>query len=312
VTTLPAARRAADAHPWQATPGDHIVAGLARHILVLPLAVRAAVSVALLGAMAAIDVATGNEVSFSIFYLLPVSFAGALISRRAGIVMAVASAATWGFIEIATGTAYSAAWIPYWNTGVRLGFFVLVNELIERLRRAHGRERAMAREDPLTGIANTRVFSEHAERVIASARRTRRPFTVAYVDLDGFKQVNDQLGHSEGDRLLRTVALVIADSIRATDLVARLGGDEFAILMPETGATQAGRMLSRVASLVAAGTAHHTAVAATIGAVTFIDAPESVDQALGEADALMYRGKTEGRGRILQETWPRARVGRGV
>jgi diguanylate cyclase (GGDEF)-like protein len=219
-------------------------------------------------------------------------------------VLAVAGAATWGYIEVATGRPYSAAWIPYWNSAVRLGVFVLVNELTEHLRRSHARQRALAREDSLTGIANARVFEEHAHREIARSRRSGFPLTVAYLDLDGFKGVNDSFGHSEGDRLLRTIATLVAQSARATDVVARVGGDEFAVLMPDTDAEQARALLERIAGAVADGVGRRWGVGVTIGAATFREPPEDVDHAVREADALMYRGKGAGRGRIIQATWP--------
>lgn len=268
-----------------------------------PLRPKILLSLLLLGIVALLDTVTGNELSFSIFYLAPVSYAGASISRRAGLVVAILSSATWGYLEVTTGS-FSVAWIPYWNAGVRLGFFVLVNELIEGLRRSHATQRALARQDSLTGIANARVFHEHSERAIATSRRTRRPLTVAYVDLDRFKQVNDALGHSEGDRLLRTVAGVLSDHVRSTDVVARLGGDEFGVLMPDTDSASARTSLERIADALAREVGTQWPVGATIGAVTFVEPPPSVDVALHEADALMYRGKAEGRGRIVQAPWP--------
>jgi diguanylate cyclase (GGDEF)-like protein len=274
-------------------------------ILSTPVAVRWLLGAALLACVAGLDASTGNEISFSIFYLLPVSFAGALISRRAGVIFSVLSAVLWGYIDVAIGRAFSAAWIPYWNSAVRLAFFLLVNELIQRLLQAHVKQRALAREDPITGIANARVFAEHAQWAIALSRRSGRPFTLAYIDLDHFKQVNDKFGHSEGDRLLRTIALIMEHGARSSDFVARLGGDEFGILMPDTDAEQARALLERIAASVADRAGAHWGVGATFGAVTFTRPPESVDRALQEADALMYRGKANGRNLILQTSWPR-------
>lgn len=122
--------------------------------------------------------------------------------------------------------------------------------------------------------------------------------------MDRFKQVNDGLGHAEGDRVLRTVAKLIAHSARATDVVARLGGDEFGILMPETGLEQARVSLERVAAALATGATGHYSVGATLGAMTFTEPPEDVAFAVHLADTLMYRAKAGGRGRILQDTWP--------
>ena len=197
--------------------------------------IRFGLSVVLVVVVAALDALTGAEVSFSIFYLIPVAFAAGFLSRRSGWMIAALSAGIWGLLELTMGRRYTAAWIPYWNAAVRLGFFLLITELIDRLRSAHVRVREMSRTDSLTGIANARVFEEHVDGAIAQCRRSGRPFSITFVDLDRFKQVNDELGHSEGDRLLQAFAGLIADRLRTTDVVARLGGDEFGILMTDTG-----------------------------------------------------------------------------
>ncbi len=285
------------------------VEGLAERVGSLALPERVLLALVLLGIVAALDVATGSELSFSIFYLVPVALAGAFISRRAGAVFGVLGATVWGYLEVTTGRPYSAAWIPVWNTLVRLGFFLLVNELIARLRQTHESVRALARNDSLTGIPNGRVFEEYAGRVIALSRRNGRPFTVAYVDLDHFKQVNDRYGHSEGDAVLRATAALIAECVRSSDVVARLGGDEFGLVMPDTGREQAQATLQRVFDGVTGELAARWGVGATIGAVTFLESPVDVDFAVHEADTLMYRGKAAGRGRVLQSVWPDALEG---
>ncbi len=288
-----------------------VVSVLVNGVLSTPSALRFALSIGLLAFVAALDTMTGPEISFSVFYLIPVAFAGGFVSFRAGWAVAGASAAVWGYLDVTTGQSYLAAWIPYWNSGIRLGFFLIVNEMIHILRGAHAHLRELSRTDTLTGLANTHVFEEHADRVIAQARRDGRSFTITYVDLDRFKRVNDELGHAEGDRLLRTVAVLIGDSLRTTDIVARLGGDEFGILMPDTGVDQAKMSLERIAAAIAHGVEGQWEVGATFGAVTFSTPPDNVDFAVRQADALMYRGKAEGRGRILQATWTESGVSRG-
>ena len=269
-----------------------------------PLWARVAVCLALLGAVGLLDAATGPEISFSVFYLVPVLFAGSFVSRGAGRAMAFASAATWGLLDVFTGEVYSAMWIPLWNSAVRLIFFLLIIELVETLQQALSMQRDLARTDSVTGIANARVFAEHLDQVIARSRRDGRAFTITYIDLDRFKQVNDTFGHSEGDRLLRAVATILGRGIRETDIVARLGGDEFGLLMPETDAAHARASLDRIAAALALELGEKWGVGATFGAVTFEIPPGGADAAVQMADNLMYSGKAGGGSRILQDTWP--------
>lgn len=273
--------------------------------------VRFVIALGLLALVAWLDTVTGPEVSFSIFYLIPVVFATAVVSRRVGQAVAVVSAVAWGSVDLSTGTPYSAAWIPYWNSLVRLAFFLFIVQLLAGLLRAHARERLLSRTDSVTGIANARVFREHLERTIAQSRRSKRPFTVVFVDLDHFKRVNDSLGHSEGDRLLREVARTMVNTLRTTDLVARLGGDEFGILMPDTDAEQAGLSIGRVSGELGAAVRGRWPVGATFGAVTVVEPTLEAEATLHLADALMYEGKAAGRGRIFHRSWPECVVAVG-
>jgi diguanylate cyclase (GGDEF)-like protein len=268
-----------------------------------PLFVRAATCLLLLGLIGLLDELTGVELSFSVFYLIPVLFAGVFISRTTGRVTALAGAAVWGYLEVVE-RVYSAAWIPAWNTAVRLMFFLAINELVHVARAAHSREREFSRSDSLTGIANRRVFAERVDQEIAQSKRDGRPFTIVYADLDRFKQVNDAFGHSEGDALLRVVADTINRDLRTIDLVARLGGDEFGLLLTGTGADGAHATLARIAESLGRETGERWGVGATFGAVTFVEPPGSVDLAVRIADDLMYRGKSRERGTIMHMTWP--------
>jgi len=128
----------------------------------------------------------------------------------------------------------------------------VVGLLIATLRRSLTRERELSRTDPLTALSNSRAFYEEARRLLALCRRQHRPITVAYIDVDNFKAVNDRLGHQAGDELLKGIALQVRASIRPSDLSARLGGDEFAILLPELSQRDAGLTLERLRASLAA------------------------------------------------------------
>ncbi|HRI52198.1 MAG TPA: GGDEF domain-containing protein [Pseudomonadota bacterium] len=114
------------------------------------------------------------------------------------------------------------------------------------MRAAYERERRLALTDPLTGASNRRFFVEFAQREIERLRRYGLPFSLCYLDLDNFKDVNDQYGHSTGDDLLRQLVQALASQVRASDLVARMGGDEFALLLPQTDAAGALAAVSKL------------------------------------------------------------------
>src|SRR4051794_30769603 len=119
-----------------------------------------------------------------------------------------------------------------------------------RQRTAHAQLEALALQDPLTGVANRRAFEVAVRGEIARSRRSGARFAVLYLDLDGFKEVNDIHGHAAGDRMLRRVATGIDTSLRGEDLVARHGGDEFAILLPGASEEDARKASLRVVAAI--------------------------------------------------------------
>jgi predicted signal transduction protein with EAL and GGDEF domain len=121
------------------------------------------------------------------------------------------------------GQFYLRPFVCYWNAIVRLGFFVLATYLLPALK-AMESEKNLACTDNLTGIPDRRHFFELAETELDCSHRYKRPITLAYIDLDSFKTVNDQWGHKVGDKLLCAVVDRIKNQLRSTDIIARLGG----------------------------------------------------------------------------------------
>jgi diguanylate cyclase (GGDEF)-like protein len=122
-----------------------------------------------------------------------------------------------------------------------------------------------------------------------------------------FKDVNDRLGHSAGDELLRSVAALLRTSLRPSDALARLGGDEFALLLPESGPEEAAATLERLRLLLIDNLASsQPPVTATFGAVTFMTAPDTVEEMVKAADSRMYAAKSAGRNRVHLEVVPGA------
>lgn len=181
-----------------------------------------------------VDYSTGYELSLSILYLAPIVLATWYGTRRLGLGLCYLSAAFWVVMDRLSGHSYSSELIPLWNGALRLGFFLATTYLLLELKALLSHQRTLGMTDGLTGLLNARAFKELCQSQLQLARRHGRPVALGYIDLDNFKTVNDQMGHSEGDRVLRNVAMALTRTARTADVVARLGGDEFAVFLPET------------------------------------------------------------------------------
>lgn len=250
------------------------------------------VSAAAIGVLGVVNAQLSSEVSFSLFYLIPIAVVAWYAGGVAGVIASVVAALVW-FIASHLPRSYPAtAWIPYWNLGVRFCFFLTVVVLLSALRTAFERERGLARIDGLTKLFTSRAFFEAAAAEFSRARRYLHPFTIAYLDVDNFKLVNDQFGHAEGDRVLATVGDTLRRHLRSVDVAARLGGDEFALLLPETDAVQADAAIAKLrASLLQAMEANDWKVTFSIGAVACDTPPDTVEEVVKRADAVMYEVK---------------------
>lgn len=250
------------------------------------------------------DYAIGREISYSLFYLLPITLVSWHVSRNAGVLLCIVSSEAWFMADYLAGHSYSHPVIPYWNMSMRLGFFLVVAVILSRLRIAFELEKTLSRTDPLTGVANKRAFYDLASIEIDRARRYKHPFTAAYIDIDNFKTINDRFGHSIGDTLLQLVAITIKNKIRATDTIVRLGGDEFIVLLPETGDEPAYKALYRLRNqLLDVMHKNEWHVTFSIGVATFISPPDSVEEMIKKADNLMYSAKNSGKNIIKQEVF---------
>ncbi|MGH6899940.1 MAG: putative bifunctional diguanylate cyclase/phosphodiesterase [Geminicoccaceae bacterium] len=156
----------------------------------------------------------------------------------------------------------------------------------------------LAQYDELTGLANRSLFQDRLGRALAWARRHNRLAAVMILDLNGFKAVNDRLGHGAGDRLLAIMANRLTRRLRETDTIARLGGDEFALLIenlakPEHAALVARKLLDTVAPPVEVD-AHRVSVTASLGVALYPKDASDAAELMRQADRAMYRAKAEG------------------
>lgn len=254
---------------------------------------------AFIGIIGILDFLTGYELAFSLFYLFPILLLTWLTSLRWAIAASFFSAFIWLLADVAAGSNYSSPIIYIWNTLVRLSFFIISTILLSSFRRALEHERELARRDFLTGAINSRNFYEIMQMEIDRFRRYNRPFTLAYIDLDDFKVVNDKFGHSTGDQVLCAVADSVRKNLRKSDVVARLGGDEFALLLLETDQETARVVVSKIQGILQDEMRQNNwPVTFSIGVLTCPTAQYTVDELLGLADGLMYEAKHDGKNGI--------------
>ena len=160
----------------------------------------------------------------------------------------------------------------------------------------------LARQDALTGLANRRHLMAAIDTEVRRARRTGRALSLAILDIDHFKRINDTHGHPGGDGVLREIAALLRETTRETDLLGRIGGEEFAVLMPETDPAQAERACERLRAAVAGRTidlASGVVTRVTISTgVALLSAEEAGEQLLARADGALYEAKAGGRNQV--------------
>jgi diguanylate cyclase (GGDEF)-like protein len=262
------------------------------------------VGLAFVVGVGAADFWTGSELAFSLFYLIPVVLVTWFKGRFLGMVIAIASAATWLAADALAGHPLSQPFIRYWNAFVRLAFFALVTLLLPALKELE-QERRRARIDDLTGAANRRLFFEVLQMELDRSQRYKRPFAIAYIDIDGFKAANDRLGHHAGDQILCAVVRRATSQLRKTDMLARLGGDEFVLLLPETDTEASKAIVSRLhAALLDEMGQHQWPVTFSIGVVACQAADLGTDELIRKADELMYSVKRGGRNAVAYAAHP--------
>ncbi|MDX1673837.1 MAG: diguanylate cyclase [Longimicrobiales bacterium] len=256
-----------------------------------------AINAIVLGTIAAVHATTDAPLGFGFLYLGPVAWVAWRWGWFAGVLWAVVAALLWLVAEPA-GTPV----VVVWNLAVQTAALLAAAFLVAGLRQERDAVRTLAGTDHQTGVHNPHAFRELVELERSRALRYDRPFTLAYMDVDGFRRINREWGHTAGDQALRMVATTIRENIRSMDSVARMGGDEFALLFPETGKGAAGVALHKIQSrLLQTSDDRSLSLGFTIGAVICVGAPESVDDLIQRAEALMYAAKEDGGSGIRTE-----------
>jgi diguanylate cyclase (GGDEF)-like protein len=242
------------------------------------------------------DYGTGVDIRVFPLYFIPLALAARRLGRGGALLASLAASLIWLAAMYFGGRHYPEFW--YWavNFLTQGSAFVVVTLLVAELERHLQFEYRQSRIDQLTGLLNSRAFLEAGPALLATNRRGAQALTLAYIDLDHFKQVNDRLGHQAGDEVLERVGEVMQRELPPAALIARMGGDEFAVLLPDVDIDEARTLLDRLrARLLADERIGSAGVSASIGAIFHRPGGPEFDALMRRADALMYEVKASGR-----------------
>ena len=182
---------------------------------------------------------------------------------------------------------------------IRVEAAARTKELQQELVAQGTRLEALLREDALTGLSNRRAILTQLGGMVSGARRHAHPLSIAIVDLDNFKRINDRHGHHTGDEVLVAGVHAMRAHLRAEDQLGRLGGEEFLVLLPDTGALAAARVAEKLRAEVASAPTP-VAVTVSVGVATWVD--ESPHELLRRADEALYAAKHAGRDQVVAAT----------
>jgi diguanylate cyclase (GGDEF)-like protein len=251
--------------------------------------------------IALLDTLWGAGVNFPVLYLFPVVFLVWYGSIWEGLGLLSTSILLTLLLDAHRGEFQTSAFPTLFNELLNIVVMLLAVGAIIQIKRRLQQEKHTSKVDHLTGLLNRRAFCESIKREANRCRREGKPLTVAFLDCDNFKQMNDRHGHKAGDKILRVVAHTLRNNLRAWDLTARLGGDEFVMVLPATSENLAHTVLERTRrDLLRAMEAKGWDVTFSVGAVTYLEmAP--VEKMLDNADALMYEVKNTSKNRLKHE-----------
>jgi len=265
----------------------------------IPKSMLMIVGVSLVILIGVVDFSSGYDISVAFLYLLPVLLFALGGTPMSAILISIFSAVTMFWADLASGHVYAHKAIPIWNFIMALGIFLTIAFSNLKIKELMQKEREHACNDFLTNVYTTRYFYEQTHIEINRSARYKQPLTLAYIDVDNFKYINDTYGHSMGDDLLRIVAESLKTMLRSTDIISRLGGDEFAVLMPDTNEEHAKIAITKVQkTLLETVTKNGWPVTFSIGVATCYGPKCLQDELIKMADGLMYDVKKNGKNMI--------------
>jgi diguanylate cyclase (GGDEF)-like protein len=297
-----------NAEPEKANQQQSLIEALGEWLLERRVTERWAILLAATFVASLLDFGTyQQQLSMAALYLAPITIACWTLSTRQAVLFTV-------FVAVIAGLRYPLFspdpdfWAGVNNNVGRLISFGVNAAVVLGLKSSHDRLTFFAAHDPLTGAFNRKAFEDHLRLLLSARLRPRKPLMLAYVDLDGFKDINDRNGHAAGDRVLKAFAVSARSSLSGGGIVGRLGGDEFALAAPVDNHAEAIKMaqdLHATFTASLAATAHP--VGCSMGAL-FIEASDdrSAEQLIIAGDNLMYAAKHNGKGKVQLSMAPHA------
>lgn len=187
---------------------------------------------------------------------------------------------------------------------VMLEVYLVMHVFSQAIVRNEDKLKNMARKDPLTGVNNRRLFIEVGEELIENAKRYDHPLSLLIFDIDFFKKINDNFGHIAGDKILKNVASILDNNIRASDTLARFGGEEFTIILSETSCGVATEIAENLRVLieqdnVLINNQEKVGCTVSIGIAQFNQSMKSLNELISHADKALYKAKEQGRNQVV-------------
>jgi diguanylate cyclase (GGDEF)-like protein len=268
----------------------------------LPSGVVFLASLMVMALLAGADIYDGPEIWLNPLYSVPVVAVAFFCTQRKQVIFTVVLSVA---LQITVFHTYPMARISeIVDSFVALTTASMVAYFVRMARTSYLAVDTLATTDALTGLKNRRSFECIVDAEIARQKRYSGFFSLAIIDLDGFKHLNDSLGHRAGDRALQALAGILRQYSRQSDTIARVGGDEFAVLMPNTMAADCRMVCGELSAKISAQMAEAGfEISASIGYSVFEQAPESTSEALHKVDLAMYTAKTKGNGCVVDAYW---------
>lgn len=242
--------------------------------------------------IAYLDYSTSSELYLEVLYFIPILLAAWYGRKLIAIYETVFCALLSIIVDLLLNHFHYYSFAHIWNFTSTLVILIVFVMLIIKLKHSIEGEKYLARTDFKTKALNSLALYEIIASEMQISIRHKYPLTLAYIDVDNFKSINDTYGHSVGDVLLLEIVNIIKNNIRKNDAIARLGGDEFAILFPRTGKDGAKTAVENIRDkLMSMVNGHGYNISFSIGVVIFIKIPSKAEEMISLGDQTMYAVK---------------------